>query len=181
MSRLTSLLLTALFAALSGVLAQVHIPLPFTPVPVTLQTAAPMLAGLLLGPRYGALSQVIYLALGLVGAPVFAGGQAGPGVLLGPTGGYLAGHILGAWLTGLLSHMLPGRPLPRFAAAAALGGVAAIYLTGVSWLAHTLDLSWSGAVAAGVLPFIPGDLLKVVVTALLAERLVAAVPRLRSA
>lgn len=168
--------MAGLFAALSGVLAQLHIPLPFTPVPITLQTLAPMLAGLLLGPRYGALSQVVYLALGLAGAPVFAGGQGGPGVLLGPTGGYLLGHILGAWLTGRLAAGSWGRRFPRYAVAAAVGGIMGIYAVGVPWLAVILDLPAGAALAAGALPFLPGDIIKVAAAALLAHRLAHALP-----
>lgn len=176
MTPLSRLIMTGLFAALSGVLAQLHIPLPFTPVPVTLQTLAPMLAGLLLGPRHGALSQVVYLALGLAGAPVFAGGQGGPGVLLGPTGGYLLGHVAGAWLTGRLATAPWGRPLPRYGAAAAVGGIGGIYAIGVPWLAVVLDLPAGAALAAGALPFLPGDLIKVAAAALLAQRLAHALP-----
>lgn len=178
MMPLNRLIMTGLFAALSGVLAQLLIPLPFTPVPITLQTLAPMLAGLLLGPRYGALSQVVYLALGLAGAPVFAGGQGGPGVLLGPSGGYLVGHVAGAWLTGRLAAGSWGRPLLRFVAAAVAGGIAAIYAVGVPWLAVVADLPAGAALAAGALPFLPGDIIKAAAAALLAQRLAHALPDL---
>lgn len=183
-SRRRDLVLVALFAALSGVLAHVQIPLPFTPVPVTGQTLAPMLTGLLLGPRLGAWSQLVYLFIGLAGAPVFAGGTAGPGEFLGPTGGYLLGLVPGAWITGLLAQSYwnrrEGRVL-RFGVAAALGGVLTIYATGVPWLAYSLNLPFSGAISLGALPFLLGDSLKVIAAAVLAHRLVEALPSLRSA
>ncbi|MDQ4126909.1 MAG: biotin transporter BioY, partial [Actinomycetota bacterium] len=79
----------ALMAAVTAVAAQITIPLPFSPVPFTLQVPAVVLSGLLLGPRYGAVAQAIYVLLGAVGVPVFAGFKGGLGIIFGPTGGYL--------------------------------------------------------------------------------------------
>ena len=86
-----SLALAGMMAALTAVLAYIRIPLPFSPVPVSAQTLAVMFAGALLGARLGAFSQLVYVLMGAVGLPVFAGGQGGPAVLAGPTGGYLIG------------------------------------------------------------------------------------------
>ncbi len=105
------MVLCALFAALTGVGALIAIPLPFTPVPITLQTFFIFLAGALLGKYLGALSQLIYLLLGVVGLPVFAKGSSGIGALLGPSGGYLVGFIPAAFLVGYLLERREKPPL----------------------------------------------------------------------
>jgi len=92
----------SMLAGLSAALSFVSIPLPVSPVPVTGQSFGAMLSGLALGPLWGAAAMAVYLALGCAGFPVFAGGKAGPGTLFGPTGGYLAGFVLGAWVAGLV-------------------------------------------------------------------------------
>src|SRR5215216_5325541 len=94
----------ALMAAVTAVAAQITIPLPFSPVPFTLQVLAVILSGLLLGPRHGALAQAIYILVGAVGAPVFAGFSGGLGVILGPTGGYIVSYPIAAALAGLAAH-----------------------------------------------------------------------------
>jgi len=181
------LVLAAMFAAVTSVLAYVRIPLPMSPVPITGQTFGMMLAGLLLGPRLGALSQGVYLLMGVAGLPVFAGGQAGLGVLVGPTGGYLWGHVAGAYVTGLVAGpdptgavpggRLPGRPgagritFGRSLAGAILGGIVAVYGLGVLQLALVTGMSWQAAIMAGAVPFLPGDILKAVTAAAAAVRL----------
>src|SRR5215204_6140633 len=94
----------ALMAAVTAVAAQIAIPLPFSPVPFTLQVLGVILSGLLLGPRYGALAQAIYLLIGAVGVPVFAQFRGGLGVLLGPTGGYLLSYPIAAAVAGLATN-----------------------------------------------------------------------------
>src|SRR3712207_3531477 len=96
---------TALMAAVTAVAAQIAGPLPFSPVPFTLQVLAVMLSGLLLGPRYGALAQAIYVLVGAVGVPVFAQFHGGLGVVLGPTGGYLLSYPLAAAIAGLAAQI----------------------------------------------------------------------------
>src|SRR5215218_2077423 len=91
-------------ALVAAVAAQIAIPLPFSPVPFTLQVLAVILSGLLLGPRYGALAQVVYVLLGAVGVPVFAQFSGGLGVVLGPTGGYILSYPLAAAVAGLAAH-----------------------------------------------------------------------------
>ncbi len=184
------LVLAALFAAVTAVLAYIRIPLPFSPVPITGQTFGLMLAGLLLGPRLGALSQAVYLLMGVVGLPVFAGGQAGLAVLLGPTGGYLWGHVAGAYLAGMAAggaSRTPGAaPLAPGAAPAAtgywrclagavLGGVFGVYILGVVQLALVTGMGWQAAVLAGAVPFLPGDALKAAAAAAVAVRVAPAV------
>ena len=99
-SKLRGMVFAALFAAFTAAVAWFRIPLPFTPVPITLQTLAVLLSGAMLGPYYGALSMIIYLALGAIGLPVFAGGSSGIGALLGPTGGYLLSYPLASFVIG---------------------------------------------------------------------------------
>lgn len=144
---------------LTALAAQVSIPLPFTPVPITGQTFAVLLVGAVLGSRRGAASMALYVAEGLAGLPVFAGGKAGLAVLLGPTGGYLLGFIVAAFVTGWLAERgWDRRPLTT-ALAMVLGNVV-IYLFGVSWLAAFVGIE--RAPLLGMVPFIPGDILKIV-------------------
>jgi biotin transport system substrate-specific component len=145
--------------------AQVAIPLPFSPVPVTGQTLAVLLVGALLGSRRGSLAVLAYIAQGLAGLPVFAGGALGMARLLGPTGGYLVGFVAAAFLVGLLAERGWDRRVLTTAAAMMLGNLV-IYATGALWLAPFVG-GLKQALATGVLPFIPGDLVKIAAAALL--------------
>jgi biotin transport system substrate-specific component len=163
---LRELVLITLFAALTALGARVTIPLPFTPVPVTLQVLFPLLAGLLLGGKRGALSQAEYVAAGLAGFPVFAKGGSGLAYLFGPTGGYLLGFIAAAFVVGELAAMnrhssavcvsTQGFDTLCYSTQgfgtlcystqgatflASLGGVAGIYLCGALWLAAWLGVT----------------------------------------
>lgn len=173
----TELAHVALFAALIGLGALVSVPF-FGPVPFTLQPLGVLLAGMILGPRLGPVSVVVYLMLGLV-APVYASGQAGVAVLVGPTGGYLAGFAVAAWLTGRIAHAGP----PSFVrfTSAGLAGLVPVYALGAAWLAWHLEIAdgW-GIMVAGVLPFIPLDALKALVAAGLALALVSSPLGLRA-
>lgn len=159
----------ALFAAL--IAGGSYVAIPLGPVPFTLQVLFVLLAGMVLGPRIGALSVVAYLLLGLV-APVYAGGTSGMGVLLGPTGGYLWGFVAAAVVAGLVSRRggVPG--LARLIGAG-LAGLVPIYLAGAAWLALHLDLSAAEAIAAGIAPFVWGDLLKALAAGLAARSVVS--------
>ena len=163
------MILCALFAALTGVGGLIAIPLPFTPVPITLQTFFTFLAGAILGKYLGALSQIIYILLGVVGLPVFAKGSSGIGVLLGPTGGYLVGFVPAAFLVGWI---LERREKPPFGLIflAMLVGLLAIYLPGVGWLMWVAKMNLVKALLLGALPFLPGDGVKIVVGALIVNR-----------
>lgn len=156
--------------------AQVAIPLPQTPVPITLQTLPVLLAGAALGPGYGALSMGLYVVLGTVGYHVFAGGAWGLPTLLGATGGYLVGFIIAPAAVGALTGRPAGagRRWLRLLAAL-LAGKAAIYACGLAWL-HV----WAGATLAqtlawGLWPFVPGLVLKTLLAAGLAGGLAPAV------
>jgi biotin transport system substrate-specific component len=166
---------TALVFAGIGILAaSAWLSVPFYPVPLTMQTLAVLLIGGLLGPAAGVSSVVGYLALGVLGAPVFHSGLGGAVVLAGPTGGYLVGFIPAAFVMGWAAR-LAGRRAPVHGRRArvlvrisvlALGAVvasAAVYLVGLPWLSLTSGLGMGRAVAAGLVPFVLGDLLKAAV------------------
>jgi biotin transport system substrate-specific component len=151
-------------SAFIALASRVAIPLPFSPVPVTGQTLAVLLIGTLLGSRRGALCLLLYLGEGAVGLPVFAGGKAGLPHLLGPTGGYLIGFVASAFVTGRLAERGWDRRVTTTLAAMLLGN-GVIYAFGSLWLAGFVGAE--RALALGLLPFIPGDLFKVVLAAAL--------------
>ncbi len=143
--------------------ANIRVPLPGTPVPMTLQTVVVLFSGMALGSRLGSISQVLYLLLGGVGLPVFAGSQAGPAYLFGATGGYLLAFPLAAWCVGRLVAHRPGFWTQVLAAAS---GTALIFSCGVGWLAViTGDLNQ--ALVLGIIPFVPAALLKCLLAAAL--------------
>lgn len=156
----TLILLGALFVA---ALAQVEIPLPFTPVPITGQTFGVLLVGAALGSKRGAASLVSYLAMGMFGLPFFAGGAHGLDIVLGATGGYLIGFILAAYVIGLLAERGLERSV-RTSLVPFLVGTVIVYICGVVWLSILLG-SFSKAIAAGLLPFLVGDAIKLVAAA----------------
>jgi biotin transport system substrate-specific component len=155
-------------ALVTGLLAQVRVPLPWTPVPVTGQTFAVLLAGLLLGRRWGGLSQAFYVVLGVAGVPWFAGWSGGSAVLVGPTGGYLIGFVLAALFVGRYSDTcLRGRKFVHLFALLFFANFALIHLPGLvnlrMWyaLAGGSETSFRTLFLAGTLPFVLGDILKV--------------------
>lgn len=156
-TRVRLVLVALSWSLLIGASARVAVSLPFSPVPLTLQTLSILLAGAALGPRLGLLAIGTYLLEGIAGLPVFAEGTSGLAVLLGPTGGYLAGFALAVVVVGLLADRGWGRS-PLLMLGAMLLGNIAIYACGVGWLAHFVGLA--KAVPLGLLPFVPGDLLK---------------------
>jgi len=150
--------------ALTALAAQVAIPVPGSPVPVTGQTFAVLLTAAALGPARGLAAQALYLVLGAVGLPVFAGAGHGPGVLFGATGGYLVGFLAAAAITGYGARRgadrSPVRTLLLFALASGI-----IYLIGTTWLCLDTGMSASAGIAAGVTPFLPGDAAKALLAA----------------
>lgn len=177
---LYNMILVAMFAALTAVGAWISFPVPFSPVPVAFANLFTLLAGVILGKWLGALSQVVYIAMGVIGIPVFAGFTAGPGVLAGPTGGYLVGYIAAAFIAGALVEYLPRRlpDIVRISVGLVTGGLT-IYLFGLPWLAFNQDLNLAGAFTYGFVPYWPGDVLKVVVAAILSISLLQQVPEIR--
>ncbi len=146
------------FAGFTAAAAQFAVRLPFTPVPVTLQTLFVALAGIMLGPRDGFIAMIAYLGAGLAGAPVFAGFAFGPWTLVGPTGGYLVAFPAAALVSGAIAGRI-GRGRAAVAAAT-LAGSGVILLAGASYLALLSGLSLGGVVAAGILPFAAGEIAK---------------------
>jgi biotin transport system substrate-specific component len=153
-------------AGLVAAAAQISIPLPFTPVPITGQTFAVVLVGASLGALDGTASLALYLLIGIAGAPVYADGSHGWAVISGATGGYLIGFLLAATLTGALAQRGWDRRFSS-ATAAMLSGNVVIYLVGLSWLAVDLDTSLEKTLELGLYPFIVGDLLKLYLAAAL--------------
>jgi biotin transport system substrate-specific component len=160
--RIQNQAITEIGLALTGSLfvaamAQLAVYLPFSPVPITGQTFAVLLIGMVYGSRLGALTMLAYLAEGATGLPFFAGGLGGPVVLAGPTGGYLLGFVAAAWLVGLLAERGADRR-PLTAMLAFIAGNLAIYAFGLCWLASMFG--FNRALHIGLLPFLAGDALK---------------------
>ena len=164
----TDIVMVSLFAALTAVGAFIKIPIPN--VPLTLQTLMVMFAGLILGSRMGALSQLLYLTIGLLGLPIFAQG-GGPGYILQPSFGFLGGFIAGAYVIGKIVEREERLSFPRTLAALLLGQ-AVIYLFGIAYLHFNLNfilhkpVSLPTTLKIGLIIFIPGDILKTLVAAL---------------
>lgn len=148
----------AAFVGFTAIAAQLAVRLPYTPVPVTMQTLFVLLAGIVLGPRDGFYAMAAYIGIGLAGAPVFAGMTFGPAIMFGPTGGYLLAFPVAAMLTGAVTRSLGGgRPAVLLAS---MAGSAAILLGGTSYLWLLSGQSLSGVLAMAVAPFILADLVK---------------------
>ncbi len=144
--------------------SRISVPLPGSPVPFTLQTLAVLLVGGALGLRRGAISAVLFIALGVVGLPVFAESRHGLDVILGTTGGYLLGFVVAAALVGRLAELGWDRHLGGSVGMNLLG-TAVVYLVGVPWLAVTAGVSLGQAVSLGLVPFLVGDAIKLLVAA----------------
>jgi biotin transport system substrate-specific component len=157
------------FAVMTALGAYVRIPLPWTPVPVTLQTFFVLLAGATLGPVQGAMSQALYLTVGAAGAPVFAGGMGGISLLLsGPTSGYLFGFVLAAVSTGWLVRRRADTGILWIICSMTVGTLV-VYACGTAWLVWNYQFPLTGALAQGILPFVMGDAVKLLAAAGLAR------------
>jgi biotin transport system substrate-specific component len=158
-SFLTDAMLVVGGAGFVALCAQIEIHLGFTPVPITLQTFGVLLVGAGLGSLLGTASLAFYLLVGMIGAPVYAGGEGGWEWVKGATGGYLVGFVVAAGITGLLAERKWDRRMPS-AVAAMLTGNVVIYLFGLPWLAHVVGYSWQKTFEDGLYPFVVTDLLK---------------------
>ena len=166
-SRAIAVLLVVAFAALTAALAQVRVPLWFTPVPFTGQSFAVLASGLVLGWRLGAASQLLYVTAGAVGLPVFQGAHGGWTYVTGPTLGYLVGFVAAAIVAGFIARRF------RFRAAGLVGAIAGtvtVYVFGVAWLAHALGVGLPEAITLGVVPFLVGDAIKATLAGMLPIR-----------
>ena len=148
--------LTAMLTALLCILGPLTLPLG--PVPLSLATGVLLLMALLLGGRRATLCCAVYLLMGLIGLPVFAGFQGGMGAMMGPTGGFLLGYLPMTALCGFLCTRWTGR---AWQACALLSGTALLYITGTAWYCHVTGAALCAALAVCVLPFLPGDAVKI--------------------
>jgi biotin transport system substrate-specific component len=162
-ARVRDVVAVLLGSALVALCAQIAIPLPFTPVPITGQTFAVLIIGAVLGSKRGSLALIAYLAEGAAGLPVFAGWQSGIGPLLGPTGGYLIGFVGAAYAIGWLAERGFDRNVLRSVGAMFVGKVI-IFACGMAWLSFYVGPN--RVVALGLMPFLPGAVIKVILAAL---------------
>ncbi len=160
--------LTAIMAAVICILGPLSIPIPVSPVPITLTNLAIYFTVCLLGWKLGTISYLIYLVIGLAGLPVFSSFGAGFGKLLGPTGGYLIGFIFMAIICGLFFEKTDKRIILFLGLV--LGSLVN-YIFGTAWLAIQANLTFSQALWAGVIPYIPGDIIKILLAVILAPPL----------
>ena len=163
------LCLSAMFVALTIVCAQIAIPLPFTDVPLSLATLAVLLSGSLLGSLRGAAVQGIYILMGLAGLPVFANFTGGISRVMGPTGGYIWGYAAAAVFTGLLLSRL-GHKLWAYPTAMVIGTIGC-YALGTVWYMLYAGVGLVPALLLCVVPFLPGDAIKIAAASLLSYRL----------
>ena len=163
LSNTRNLVLCAMCAAITCILAPLSIPLAGG-VPVSLATFAVMLSGVLLGGPLGALSQLIYVLLAAVGLPVLAGWTGGLGIVLGMTGGYIIGYIPCAWLTGLIYKKYgetAKRPVKILSMILGMtAGNIALYVIGTAWFMFITEMTLEASLTACVIPFIPGNIIK---------------------
>lgn len=164
------LAIIAIFTALTAVMAQIAIPLPFTPMPISFGLVAVYMSGMLLRPKHAVYSQICYLALGAIGVPVFGNFRGGISALFGPTGGYLLVYPLMAWIVAMALNSRKDRQAEQargkgvvFLKAAASICVAHIilYLGGTTWLSITTGNTFYASLALAVFPFIPLDIVKI--------------------
>jgi biotin transport system substrate-specific component len=166
-TRITDMSLCGLFAASSAILSQLMIPIG--PVPINLTHVSIFIAAGLLGAKNGGLSQLVYVLLGALGAPVFTGFMGGMGVMMGPTGGFVFGYVFCAYLTGFLAERY-GRSL-KVLPFAMISGMLATYIPGAIWFMFSTNSGVSAALTICVLPFLPGDALKIAVSSILVNKL----------
>ncbi len=162
----------ALFAALIVALGLIPaFPVPGLPVPITPQSMGVMMAGLILGPKRGALAVVVVIVLVAIGLPVLSGGRGGLGVIVGPSAGYLFGWVFAAFVTGFLAMVLDAEDKSRFQRigglvfAAIIGGIVVDHIMGILWLGFSTKMGLEKAMI-GSMMFVPGDLAKAVIAAL---------------
>ena len=166
--RTKQMVLIALMTAVTCVLGPLSIPLPFSPVPISLTNFAIFLAIFVLGMKSGTISFIIYLLLGAVGVPVFSSFRGGFQVLAGPTGGYLIGFIFLALIMGFALDHFDRKLVPTIIGM--IIGMAVCYAFGTVWLAKLLSLSFKEGLMMGVIPYLPGDAAKIIIAAIVATQ-----------
>ena len=171
------MVLIALMTAVTCVLGPLSIPLPFSPVPISLTNFAIFLAIFVLGMKNGTISFIIYLLLGAVGVPVFSSFRGGLQVLAGPTGGYLIGFIFLALIMGFALDHFDRKLVPTIIGM--IIGMAVRYTFGTVWLAKLLSLSFKEGLMMGVIPYLAGDVAKIIIAAIVGPKLYGATQKIR--
>ena len=169
--RTKQMVLIALMTAVTCVLGPLSIPLPFSPVPISLTNFAIFLAIFVLGMKSGTISFIIYLLLGAIGVPVFSSFRGGLQVLAGPTGGYLIGFM------GFALDHFDRKLVPTIIGM--IIGMAVCYAFGTVWLAKLLSLSFKEGLMMGVIPYLPGDAAKIIIAAIVGPKLYGATQKIR--
>ena len=175
--RTKQMVLIALMTAVTCVLGPLSIPLPFSPVPISLTNFAIFLAIFVLGMKSGTISFIIYLLLGAIGVPVFSSFRGGLQVLAGPTGGYLIGFIFLALIMGFALDHFDRKLVPTIIGM--IIGMAVCYAFGTVWLAKLLSLSFKEGLMMGVIPYLPGDATKIIIAAIVGPKLYGATQKIR--
>ena len=175
--RTKQMVLIALMTAVTCVLGPLYIPLPFSPVPISLTNFAIFLAIFVLGMKSGTISFIIYLLLGAVGVPVFSSFRGGFQVLAGPTGGYLIGFIFLALIMGFALDHFDRKLVPTIIGM--IIGMAVCYAFGTVWLAKLLSLSFKEGLMMGVIPYLAGDAAKIIIAAIVGPKLYGATQKIR--
>jgi len=180
------LVLIALFTAIIVALGFIPpITLAFIPVPITAQSMGVMLAGCIIGAKRGALAYVLLVLMVAVGLPVLSGGRGSLSILMGPTGGYIFGWIIGSFVTGLMAERMVRegqsevRQFAGFFIASLVGGIGVVYALGIVWLCVVTGTPF-GKALIGNMTFIPADLVKAVIATLAARAVLAGYPLLHS-
>ena len=175
--RTKQMVLIALMTAGTCVLGPLSIPLPFSPVPISLTNFAIFLAIFVLGMKSGTISFIIYLLLGAIGVPVFSSFRGGLQVLAGPTGGYLIGFIFLALIMGFALDHFDRKLVPTIIGM--IIGMAVCYAFGTVWLAKLLSLSFKEGLMMGVIPYLAGDAAKIIIAAIVGPKLYGATQKIR--
>ncbi len=167
-STATKLLMSFLMACFTGIMAQIIIPLPWTPVPITAQTFAVLCSGLFLGKKYGCLSQILYIVLGIAFIPWFGGMTGGLDIFLGSTFGFFIGFVIASYFIGAITEKYAkARNFTRMAVVIGIANFALIYIPGLAGLALWYNLTQGATIGVvdllmmGLVPFIIGDLVKI--------------------
>ena len=175
--RTKQMVLIALMTAVTCVLGPLSIPLPFSPVPISLTNFAIFLAIFVLGMKSGTISFIIYLLLGAIGVPVFSSFRGGLQVLAGPTGGYLIGFIFLALIMGFALDHFDRKLVPTIIGM--IIGMAVCYAFGTVWLAKLLSLSFKEGLMMGVIPYLAGDAARIIIAAIVGPKLYGATQKIR--
>ena len=167
--------LIALMTALTCILGPLSIPLPFSPVPISFTNLVLYFSVFVLGTKFSTISYIVYLLIGLVGLPVFSGFSGGPAKVAGPTGGYLVGFVFLTVIAGFFVEHFKGKL--SFAVLGMVLGTIVCYLFGTIWLSTQLNIGFVAGLGVGVFPYIPGDLVKIVLACIIGPKIRRAVVR----